>query len=130
MRMTSRLRGWLLNDERHVWVTADGAKTWTDVTPKSSEQVIESVSFVADDQARGVDLRGLVILGIGARVADVGIGQGDDLAGVRGVREDLLVARQCGIEDDFAAGTAPGANRQAAEYRAIGQSENCGRKRG
>jgi hypothetical protein len=32
----------------------------------------------------------------------LGIGQDDDLAGIRGVGEDFLIAGERGIEDDFA----------------------------
>src|SRR5207302_1027294 len=53
---------------------------------------------VADDEARGIDLRGFEVFGCGARVADVRAGQCDDLTGVGRIGENFLVARQRGIE--------------------------------
>lgn len=49
--MTSNRVGWLLNDARHVWLTSDGAKTWTDVTPDIGEHVVEAVTFLTDERA-------------------------------------------------------------------------------
>ena len=57
---------------------------------------------IADDEARGIDLRGLEVLRRGAGVADVRTGECDDLAGIGGVGEDLLIAGQRGVENDFA----------------------------
>ena len=62
---------------------------------------------VADDEARGVDAARLGILGVGADVADVRIGERDDLAGVGGIGEDLLVAGHRGVEDHLADGLRP-----------------------
>ena len=45
---------------------------------------------IADDQAGGVDPGGLEIRDVGAGVADMGIGQRDDLAKIGGIVEDLL----------------------------------------
>ncbi len=41
---------------------------------------------------------GLFIIGIATHVADMGIGEGDDLAAVREVGEDLLITGHGGIE--------------------------------
>ena len=45
-----------------------------------ARQLLVQRRQVADDQARGVDLRGLEVLGRGAGVADVRIGERDDLS--------------------------------------------------
>src|SRR5690606_17817818 len=47
---------------------------------------------VAHHQAGGMHAAGLDVFGVDAGIADVGIGQGDDLAAVAGIGEDLLVA--------------------------------------
>ena len=47
-----------------------------------------------------------------AVVADVGVGEGDDLPGVGRVGDDLLVAGQHGVEHDLAGGDAPAARRR------------------
>src|SRR5260370_22010856 len=40
---------------------------------------------------------------MGAEVADVRVGEADDLPGVTGVGEDFLVAGEAGVENDFSA---------------------------
>ena len=49
-----------------------------------------------------------------AVVADVRVGEGDDLAGVGRVGDDLLVARQHGVEHDLAGGDAAGGSAPMA----------------
>ena len=44
----------------------------------------------------------LVVLGVDADVADLRVGHRDDLPGVRGIGEDLLVAGQAGVEAHLA----------------------------
>ena len=66
----------------------------------------------------------LDVLGVDADVADVRIGERDDLPGVRGIGEDLLVAGHRGVEHDLADGHARGADRAAAEHRAVGEREH------
>ncbi len=48
---------------------------------------------IANDQSRGVDRARFEILRGRAGVADMRIGQSDDLPAVRGIGEDLLIAR-------------------------------------
>ncbi len=81
---------------------------------------------VADHQPGGVDLRGLVVLPVHAGVADVRVGQGDDLAAVRGIGEDLLVAGHRRIEDDLPDRGSGGADGAAAEHRSVGENEHGG----
>ncbi len=61
----------------------------------------------------------LHVFTVGARVANMRIGQCDDLAAIGRIREDLLVSRHSRVEDDLADGLAFGANRSAMENRAI-----------
>src|SRR4029079_12967799 len=59
-----------------------------------------------------------------AVVADVGVREGDDLAGVRGVGDDLLVAREHGVEHDLAGGDRRRcADGLALEGGAVGEDE-------
>ena len=64
----------------------------------------------------------LGVLGVDADVADVRIGQRDDLPGVGRIGQDLLVAGHRGVEHDLAGGVARRADRAAAEDRAVGQA--------
>jgi hypothetical protein len=59
-------------------------------------------------------------------VADVRVGERDDLARVRGIGEDLLVARHRGVEDDLAAGAAVGANATSAKDAPVGEDQDGG----
>src|SRR5690606_7977625 len=55
------------------------------------------------DRARaGSGVQVLYILLIGAEIADMRGGEGDDLSGIGGVGQDLLIAGERGIEADFA----------------------------
>ena len=66
-----------------------------------------------------------VIVGVRAVVADLRIGEDDDLAGIGGVREDFLIAGDGGIEDDFAGAFYGRTKTPALEDRAVFQGENC-----
>src|ERR1700675_5188214 len=52
------------------------------------------------------------------------IRQRDDLAAVRRIGQDFLIAGDRGIEHDFAGGDAGRANRRAAKHRAISEDED------
>src|SRR5678809_910556 len=60
-----------------------------------------------------------------AGVADMRIGQGDDLAGVRRIRQDFLVARYGCVEHHLANGFAFRTDRNSAEQAAICECEDC-----
>ena len=66
---------------------------------------------------------------VDAVVADVRVGEGDDLPGVGRVGDDLLVAGQHGVEHDLAGGdpAGVGADRLALEHRAVGEHERASR---
>ena len=70
--------------------------------------------------------RRLLILRVGARVADVRIGQGDDLAQVGGVGQDLLVARHGSIEHHLTDAQTGRADGLPPEDRAVFQDQDCG----
>ena len=56
----------------------------------------------ADHEAFDVRLGGFVIAGAGSVIADLRVGEDDDLAGIGGIGEDFLIAGEGGIEDNFA----------------------------
>ena len=64
-------------------------------------------------------------------IADVREREGDDLPGIRGIGEDLLVARHRGVEAHLAGRLADAADADAFEHRAVGEhQEGGGRKLG
>jgi hypothetical protein len=79
---------------------------------------------VADDQPGGPDPVGLLVLAVHAGVADVRIGQRDDLPRVGRVGQDLLVTRHRGIEHHFASALAEGSDRHTTEHTAVFKREN------
>ncbi len=61
---------------------------------------------------------------VGADIADMREGEGDDLPGIRRVGEDLLIAGHRGVEADLAGGGAGGAEAEAFQDRAVRQYQN------
>ena len=82
---------------------------------------------IADHETGGIDTAGFHVLGIGPGVADVGIGERDDLARVGGIAEDFLVAGHGGVEHHLAHRLPRNANGLPVEQRAIFQCQQCGR---
>ena len=80
----------------------------------------------ADGEGAGVGLAGLVILRGDAVVPDHGAGEGDDLAAVGGVGEDLLVAGHGGVEAGFPGGGAGVPEGGSVEKGAVGEGEEGG----
>ena len=81
---------------------------------------------LADDDAPAEGPAGLVVGRGDPVVADVGVGEADDLPGVAGVGDDLLVAGEGGVEHHLAGGHATvrlGADGLALEDGAVGQHE-------
>ena len=68
---------------------------------------------------------GFAVARVGAVVADLGIGQNDDLARVRGIGEDLLVAGDGSIEDNLAGSSVGAPKAPALEDRAVFQGQDC-----
>ncbi len=64
---------------------------------------------------------------IRADIADVREGEGDDLAEVGGVRQDLLVTRKRRVEADFGLDLAGRADALAFDHGAIGKNEKSSR---
>ena len=77
----------------------------------------------------GGHVDGLDVLVVDADIADMGEGEGDDLAGIGGVGQDLLIAGHRRVEADLADGRALGAEAMAFDHRAVGEDEEGGRTR-
>src|SRR5262245_46865264 len=65
------------------------------------------------------------VLQIDAVIPDLGIGHGNNLTFVRGIRQDLLVAGHGSIETNLAAGLGASAKTTAAVNCSIFQSQDC-----
>src|SRR5262249_17438278 len=77
----------------------------------------------ANARAHG-EIGGLSVLPIGADIADVREGEGDDLSGVGGVGQDLLVAGHGSVEAHLTDGRASGAEAVTGNHRAVRQHES------
>ena len=73
---------------------------------------------------------GLDVLGIDARVADVGIGQRDNLPTITGVGQDLLVPGEGRVENDLSHGGADGTDGSPFEDGSVCKGENGCRQLG
>ncbi len=69
----------------------------------------------------------LDVLVVGADIADMREGEGDELPGIGGIGEDLLVAGHRGVETDLAHRVAFGAEAEAFQHGAVGEHEERGR---
>jgi hypothetical protein len=75
------------------------------------------------DDAAGIAVGGFDIFGVGADVADMGKGEGDQLAGVGRIGQDLLVAGHGGVEHQLADHGAGRAQPLAEKRRTVGEHE-------
>jgi hypothetical protein len=80
----------------------------------------------ADDKRFDIRTRRFFIVKIRADIANVRIGEANDLAGVAGIGENFLITGEAGIENDFAAAARDGASRAAVKYAPVFQSESGG----
>ena len=67
---------------------------------------------------------GFLIVEIRADVADVGIGEADNLAGIAGIAENFLIAGETGIKNDFAAAPRAGACSAPVKESSVLEREN------
>jgi hypothetical protein len=79
---------------------------------------------LTDDERFDVGMRRFLIVEIGSYVADMRIGQADDLAGVTGIGENFLVTGEAGIENDFAAAARDGAGSAAVKDAPVFEGES------
>ena len=80
----------------------------------------------ANDQRFDIWPSGFFIIQIRADIADVRIGQTNDLARIAGIRENFLVTGEAGIENDFTAAARDCAGRAAVKYAPVFEREDCG----
>ena len=78
----------------------------------------------ADDERFDVGLGRFLVVEIGADVADVRIGEADDLPGIAGIGENFLIAGKAGIENDFATTAGASARRTAVKYSSVLERES------
>ena len=81
----------------------------------------------ADSAATGGGRQVLDVFLIGADIADMREGEGDDLAEIGRIGQDFLVTRQRRIEADFGLNLAGCADARSFNHRAIGKNKHCGR---
>ena len=70
-------------------------------------------------------LGGFVVALIRAVVSDLRVGENHDLAGIRRIGEDFLIARDGGIEDHLARSFDGRTKTTALEDRTVFQGEDC-----
>ena len=88
--------------------------------------VARTVAEIPHDHPAAVGPGRLVVGGIDPVVADLGVGEGDDLAGIGRVGDDLLVAGEHGVEHRFPGGHPAlglGADGLALEHGPVGQHQ-------
>ncbi len=105
---------------------ADDAAGFQPVIERAGRAVIRRRGDVgAQNDAAGAragrHIEALDVLVIGADIADMREGEGDDLAGIGRVGEDLLITGHGGIEAHFAGGGAGGPEAEAFQNGAVGQ---------
>ena len=97
--------------ERSFWVSARVSSPAMPTTPcvlqKAVQRLLRApvarrVGEFLDDEAGDLHPARLEIVGRDAVVADERVRQRDQLPGVGGIGQDLLIAGHAGIEDDFA----------------------------
>jgi hypothetical protein len=64
-----------------------------------------------------------LVVGIGADIADVRIGEADDLPRVTGIGENFLIAGETGIENNFSATTGASARRASVKDSPVFERE-------
>src|SRR5262249_26728580 len=82
------------------------------------------LAVLAHDEPAHEGAARLDVLAVHSDVADLGVGHHHELALVRRVREDLLVAGHARVEDELADRLADGPEGTAAEDGAVGERED------
>jgi hypothetical protein len=81
---------------------------------------------LANDERLDARPRGFLVILVGADVADMRIGQADNLPRIAGVGENFLVTGEAGIENNFAAATRDRAGGTAVKYAPVFERESSG----
>jgi len=77
-----------------------------------------------DDERFDVGFGRFFIVTIGAYIADVRIGETDNLPGVAGIGENFLIAGEAGVKNDFATTADASARSAAAKDPPVFEREN------
>ena len=77
-----------------------------------------------NDQRLNIGTGGFFIVEIGADIANVGIGQANNLTRITGISENFLITGKAGIENDFAATAGDGTGRAAVKDAPVFEREN------
>jgi len=80
----------------------------------------------ANDKRFDVRPPRLFIFQIRADVADVRVGEADNLSRITWVGEDFLISGEAGVENDFAAAARDGARGAPVKEAPVFQREGCG----
>ena len=119
----------MIADTPHERTCIDVADRWDPVAYEIRVQRLAGapggwkIDMLAHDESRQKDPTRLLVLGIHSDVPDLCIGHGHDLAGVGGIRADLLIARHAGVEHDFSRAHRLRAEGLAEENRTVGERE-------
>jgi hypothetical protein len=79
---------------------------------------------LADNERLDMRVGRLFVIEIGADVADVRVGEANDLAGVAGIGENFLVTGEAGIENDFTAAARDGAGGATVKDAPVFEGES------
>lgn len=71
------------------------------------------------------DLAAFGIFGVNAHIADVGVGQGNDLPAIGWIRQDLLITGHCRVEANLAGAHGCSAEAHSMKDTPIGQCQDC-----
>ena len=82
---------------------------------------------VFDDQAGRENAARFHVFVIHPVVADMRVGQGDDLLAITGIGQDFLVTGHGGVENHFTDGVARSAYGMTGEYSAVCECQDGGR---
>jgi hypothetical protein len=78
----------------------------------------------ADDERLDIRFGRFFVVDVGADVADVRIGEADDLARIARIGENFLITSKASIENDFAATAGASARRTAVKYSSVLERES------
>ena len=113
----------------HPGDAGDPARAQPEVQPLGGAPVGRGGHVLLHHQAARGDGGRLLVLGIGADIADMGEGEGDDLPGKGRIGQGFLIAGHAGAEADLAHRRRIGCRRAEAtapEHRAVGQHQGGG----
>ena len=116
---TLRVRARVSTPDRPIrpFAFSQESKDWTE------RKLLGRGDVLADDAAQRPGIVRLEILVIGADIADVREGEGDDLGGVGGIGHHLLVAGHRGVEAELADRLALGSEPPAPDQAPVRQRQ-------